>query len=393
MAIRSFQELNVKGRRVLCRVDFNVTRDQKSGAITDDTRVAAALPTIRALAARGARVILCSHFGRPKGREEALSLRPVAECLARHLGSAVAFTEDCVGEPARKAVAALGEGGIVLLENLRFHAGEEADDADFARRLAELGDCYVNDAFGAAHRAHASVHALPLRMPERAAGFLMRKEVEYLSRALRDPAHPFVVILGGAKVSDKIPVIQNLLPLCDSILIGGAMSYTFLLAQGLPAGKSLVEPGQVETACGLLAQAEQLGKQLLIPLDHVVAAKMEPGIASQVVGRGEIPAEQMGLDIGPQTIRRYSDEIAKAKFIVWNGPQGVFEIEPFDQGTCAIAKAVASARATSIIGGGETVAAVKKTGVAAQITHLSTGGGASLEFLEGKKLPGVEALQ
>ncbi|MBI3830677.1 MAG: phosphoglycerate kinase [Planctomycetes bacterium] len=393
MAIKSLKDLNVNGKRVLCRVDFNVTRDKKTGAITDDSRIVAALPTITDLASRGARVILCSHFGRPKGREAALTLKPVAENLARYLGKPVAFADDCISEPAKKAAAALKDGDVLLLENLRYHEGEEADDKAFAQQLADLADCYVNDAFGAAHRAHASVCAAAKLFKDRAAGFLMQKEVEYLSKALKNPEHPFVVILGGAKVSDKIQVIESLLPICDTLLIGGAMAYTFLRAQGLPTGKSLVEEDQIETATKLLLIAKAKHKKLLLPVDHVVAEKLEKGVPSETVAGDKIPAGQMALDIGPKTAVAYAAEIAKAKLIVWNGPQGVFEIEPFDKGTTAVAKAVAASKATSIVGGGESVAAVKKAGVADKITHISTGGGASLEFLEGQTLPGVAALQ
>ncbi|MCW8130445.1 MAG: phosphoglycerate kinase [Planctomycetota bacterium] len=392
MPIKSLKDLNVSGKRVLCRVDFNVTRDKKTGAITDDSRVVAALPTINDLTSRGAKVILCSHFGRPKGRDAALTLKPVAENLARHLGKPVAFADDCVGEPASKAVAAMKGGDVLLLENLRYHEGEEGDDAAFAKQLAGLADCYVNDAFGAAHRAHASVHAAAKLFADRAAGYLMQKEVEYLTKALKSPEHPFVAILGGAKVSDKIQVIESLLPICDTLLIGGAMAYTFLKAQGLPTGKSLVEPDQIETAKKVLGLAKEKGKKLLLPVDHAVADKLEKGVASEIVAGDQIPDGKMALDIGPRTAEAYAKEIATAKMIVWNGPQGVFEIPPFDQGTTAVAKAVAGAKATSIVGGGESVAAVKKAGIADKITHISTGGGASLEFLEGQTLPGVAAL-
>lgn len=394
MAIRHLKDLDVKGKRVLCRVDFNVTVDKKTGAITDDTRVVAALPTIRDLAARGARVILCSHFKRPEGKVvPSMSLQPVVACLAKHLGKPVGFVEDCVGESAKMAVSALKDGRVILLENLRFHAGEEDDDAAFAKQLAELADVYVNDAFGAAHRAHASVHATAKLIPNRAAGLLMEKEVAYLSKVMSAPEHPFVAILGGAKVSDKLGVIESLLPKCDALLIGGAMAYTFLKAQGLPTGKSLVENDLVATAKDLLEKAKALKKDLLLPSDHVVAPKLEAGAPATVVDGDKIPADQMALDIGPRTAERYAAEIMGANLVVWNGPLGVFEIEAFAQGTFAVAKAVAASGATSVIGGGESVAAVKKAGVADKITHISTGGGASLEFLEGKTLPGVAALE
>ncbi len=394
MSIRRISDLDVAGKRVLCRVDFNVTRDKKTGQITDDTRVQAVLPTLNELVQRGARLVLCSHFGRPKGvRDEALSLRPVGDVLAGHLGKHVAFASDCIGEVARQAVGATQKGDVLLLENLRFHPGEEADEEAFARQLSELADVYVNDAFGAAHRAHASVHALPRLIPERGAGLLMQKELDYLSKVLKEPTHPFVVILGGAKISDKIGVIKSLLPISDTILIGGAMAYTFLEAQGLPTGNSLVERDQISTAQSLLEEARASGRKLLLPLDHVVARTLEKGAESKVVDADGIPDDWMALDIGPKSIELYAQEISRAGLIVWNGPQGVFEIEPFDRGTVGLAKAVAASKATSIVGGGESVAAVKKAKLADKITHISTGGGASLEFLEGKELPGVTALE
>jgi phosphoglycerate kinase len=375
-------------------VDFNVSRDKKTGAISDDTRIVAALPTIQDLTGRGARLILMSHFGRPDGqRVPADSLKPVAERLASHLKKTVAFADDCVGEPARKAALALKDGEVCLLENVRFHAGEEENDPAFARQLAELGEAYVDDAFGCAHRAHASVAGVAELFSQRAAGFLLEKEITHLAKALTSPEHPFVVILGGAKVSDKIKVIENLLPKCDTMLIGGAMAYTFLKSLGKPVGKSLVEDDKLELAKSLLAKAKGLKKDLLLPVDHVVAediAKPEP---NQVVDQDKIPADRKGLDVGPKTTARYAQEIAKAKLIVWNGPLGVFETPPFNKGTFAIAEAVAKSGATSIVGGGESVSAVKKAKVADRITHISTGGGASLEFLEGRILPGVKVLE
>jgi len=393
MSLRSVKDLNVTGRRVLCRVDFNVSLDKQTGTITDDSRVVAALPTLKELCARGAHVILCSHLGRPKGCDAALSLKRVAENLSSHLGKAVAFAEDCVGAAARQAVSNLKDGEVLLLENLRFHAGEEADDPGFAKQLAELAEAYVNDAFGAAHRAHASVSAVAKLFKERAAGHLMLKEVEYLAKALKQPERPFVVILGGAKVSDKIQVLESLLPRCDTLLMGGAMAYTFLLAQGRPTGKSLVEKDQVNTAQKVLQAAQEQGKKLLLPVDHVVAPKLEKGVPSRVVSADGIPDGELALDIGPKTVASFAAEIAQAKLIFWNGPQGVFEMDPFGLGTTAVAKAVAASSATSIVGGGESVAALKRAGVADQITHISTGGGASLEFLEGKTLPGIAALE
>jgi len=394
MAMKRLEDLNVAGKRVLCRVDFNVSTDKKTGEIKDDTRVVAALPTITYLTSKGARLVLCSHFGRPEGRDPKLSLKPVADRLSKHLQKPVAFAADCVGDVAEKAVAALKNGEVLVLENLRYHEGEEDDAPDFVAQLAKLGDVYVDDAFGCVHRAHASVHGVAARFAERAPGFLLRKEIEYLGKALSKPDHPYVVVLGGAKVSDKIKVISKMLEVSDTILIGGAMAYTFLLAQGKPAGKSLVEPDHVNTAKDLLAKAKQLGKQFLLPLDHVVADKVEANSPHQTVAWDQIPADKVAVDIGPRTVEAYSKEVAKAKMIVWNGPLGVFEMEPFNAGTFAIAKAIAAnSKATSIVGGGESVSAVKKAKVADKITHVSTGGGASLEFLEGKVLPGIKALE
>lgn len=394
MPIKRLDELNVAGRRVLCRVDFNVSTDKKTGEIKDDTRIVAALPTINHVLSKGGKLVLCSHFGRPEGRDAKLSLKPVAERLARHLNKPVAFADDCVGAPAEQAVAALKNGEVVVLENLRYHEGEENDDAAFAAQLAKHGDVYVNDAFGAAHRAHASVHAAAKLFKERAAGMLMQKEVDYLGRALKKPDHPYVVVLGGAKVSDKIKVISKMLEVADAVLIGGAMAYTFLLAQGKSAGKSLVEPDFVPMAKDIMAKAASLKKNFLLPQDHVVAEKFEANAPNEVVGWDQIPAGKMALDVGPKTVAAYSAELAKAKMIVWNGPLGVFELEPFNAGTFAVARALAAnSGATSIVGGGESVAAVKKAKVGDKITHISTGGGASLEFLEGKVLPGVAALE
>jgi phosphoglycerate kinase len=392
--MKRLSDLDVKNKAVLCRVDFNVSTDKKTGEIKDDTRIVAALPTIKELLSKGARVILCSHFGRPEGRDPKLSLKPVAERLAKHLGKPVAFAEDCVGPVAERAAAALKTGEVLVLENLRYHEGEEADDPKFCEQLAKLAQAYVNDAFGAAHRAHASVHGVAALFKNKAAGLLLQKEVDYLERALSKPDHPFVVVLGGAKVSDKIKVINKMLEVADEILIGGAMAYTFLLAQGKPVGKSLVEPDFVQTAKDVLAKAAKLNKTFLLPLDHVVAEKVEANSPNQVVGWDQIPADKVAVDIGPQTVEKFKAELGKARMIVWNGPLGVFEMEPFNKGTFAVAQAVAAnSKATSIVGGGESVSAVKKAKVADKITHISTGGGASLEFLEGKVLPGVKALQ
>jgi phosphoglycerate kinase len=394
MAMKQLKDLNVSGKRVLCRVDFNVSTDKKTGEIKDDTRIVAALPTIRELTGKGARVILCSHFGRPEGRDPKLSLKPVSDRLAKHLGKPVIFAEDCVGAAAEKVANGLKDGDVAVLENLRYHEGEENDDPAFAAQLAKLGDAYVNDAFGAAHRAHASVHAVAKLFKAKAAGLLLQREVEYLGKALLKPDHPYVVVLGGAKVSDKIKVITKMLEVADAVLIGGAMAYTFLLAQGKQAGKSLVEPDFVPMAKDIMAKAKALNKKFLLPLDHVVAEKFEANAPNQVVGWDQIPEGKLALDVGPKTVDAYRAEIGKAKMIVWNGPLGVFELEPFNAGTFAIAKAIAdNTQATSIVGGGESVAAVKKAKVSERITHISTGGGASLEFLEGKILPGVAALE
>ena len=394
MAMKRLDQLNVAGKRVLCRVDFNVSTDKKTGEIKDDTRIVAALPTINYLIAKGARVVLCSHFGRPEGRDLKLSLKPVADRLSKHLGKTAAFAEDCIGVPAEKAVAAMKAGDVLLLENLRYHAGEEDDSAEFSAQLAKLADVYVNDAFGAAHRAHASVHGVAKKFNEKGAGLLLQKEVEYLGKALSKPDHPYVVVLGGAKVSDKIKVITKMLEVADTILIGGAMAYPFLVAQGKTVGKSKIDMEDVPLAKNILALVEKNKKNFVLPLDHVVAEKFEANAPNQVVGWDQIPEGKMALDVGPKTVEAYSAKIAAAKMIVWNGPLGVFELEPFNAGTFAIAKAfAANSGATSIVGGGESVAAVKKAKVSDKITHVSTGGGASLEFLEGKVLPGVAALE
>lgn len=394
MAMSKLSDLNVSGKRVLLRVDFNVSTDKKTGEIKDDTRIVSALPTINELCGKGAKVILCSHFGRPEGRDPKLTLKPVSVRLTERLGRNTQFADDCVGPVAEAAVAALKNGDVLLLENLRYHAGEEADDSAFAAQLAKLADVYVDDAFGAAHRAHASVHAVAKLIPQRAAGLLLQKEVDYLGRVLSNPEHPMVVVLGGAKVSDKIKVIEKMLEVADTILIGGAMAYTFALAEGHTVGKSLVEKDKVDLARMLVEKAKSMGKKFILPVDHVVAEKFEAHAPNEVVAWGKIPDAKESLDIGPQTVAIFEKEIQKAKMIVWNGPLGVFELEPFNAGTFAIARAIAAnTGATSIVGGGESVAAVKKAKVDTKITHISTGGGASLEFLEGKILPGIQALQ
>ncbi len=396
----SIRDLDLKNRRVFIRVDFNVPLDDH-GRVTDDTRIIETLPTIDYALQHRAHVILASHLGRPRGKPNPkMSLRPVAEHLRILLDKTksrdcnVGFSPDCVGWEAEEMVKKLEPGQVLLLENLRFHPEEEANDENFAKSLAKLTDLYVNDAFGAAHRAHASTAGITKFVSKSATGLLMEKELQYLGKVLAKPERPFIAILGGAKVSDKIEVIRNLMPKVDALLIGGAMAYTFMKAQGREVGKSLVEDDKLDLARQLLAEAKSKGLTFLLPLDEVVADKIDPAAQASTLDAAQpIPAGQMGLDVGPKTCRRYAEEIAKAKTILWNGPMGVFEVAPFAQGTVAVAQAIAkNSNAISIVGGGDSVAAVHQAGVAEEITHISTGGGASLEFLEGKKLPGVEAL-
>jgi len=390
--VRTIQDLALNGKRVFIRVDFNVPIEH--GTITDDTRIRAALPTIKHALEQRATVILASHLGRPKGKPKPeFSLKPVAEHLASLLVRPVVLATDCVG-PEAAAVVESNRGGVILLENLRFHPEEEKNDPEFARHLASLCDVYVNDAFGAAHRAHASTEGIVQFVKDAAAGFLLEAEVEYLGKALQSPERPFVAIMGGAKVSDKLEVIQNLLGRVDALLIGGAMAYTFFKAKGLPVGKSLVEDELLDNARDLEARAEARNVVLELPVDHVVAEKIAAGVPTATLATGD-PAigDRLGLDIGPKTVERYAKIIAAAKTVVWNGPMGVFEIDEFAAGTIAIANAVAAVTGTTIIGGGDSVAAVTRAGVADRITHISTGGGASLEFLGGRTLPGVAALE
>ena len=394
MAAPSVETLDLKGTRVFIRVDFNVPI--KNGTITDDTRITASLPTIKYALEKGASaVILASHLGRPKGKPSPeFSLEPVAQRLTELLGRSVIFADDCIGDAARRAVEQAAKSShVVLLENLRFHAEEEKNDPKFAKELASLADVYVNDAFGSAHRAHASTEGIVHHVKQSAAGFLMAKELEYLGRVLERPDRPFIAILGGAKVSDKLEVIENLVPRVDALLIGGAMAYTFLKARGAEVGKSLVEGDLMEAARDIERRARDRGLRFELPVDHVVAPSLDAGDQAKVLAIADAGINgQMGLDIGPKTVEVYRGIIGNAKTVIWNGPMGVFEKDAFARGTIEIAKAVASVQGTTIIGGGDSIAAVVKAGVADRITHISTGGGASLEFLGGRTLPGVAAL-
>jgi phosphoglycerate kinase len=392
MSKLSIKGINIKGKRVFMRVDFNVPLNDAL-QITDDTRIQASLPTIQYALGQGARLILASHLGRPKGKPNPkMSLKPAATRLSQLLGKPVAFAADCVGPEVEKQALALKDGEVLLLENLRFHPEEEKNAPEFARQLAALAEVYVNDAFGTAHRAHASTEGITHFLSSCAAGLLMEKELEYLGKAVQNPACPYVAIVGGAKVSDKIELLENFAKLADTVLVGGAMAYTFLKAEGVEVGQSKVEDDKLESAKALLNFAKSSGKKFLLPKDHVVAEKFDASAPAKVVDTVSIPAGWIGLDIGPATRAEYAQEIAGAKTIVWNGPMGVFEMSQFAEGTLAIAKAVAASSALSIVGGGDSVAAVKKMGLADKISHISTGGGASLEFLSGLKLPGVEAL-
>jgi phosphoglycerate kinase len=392
MSIKSIRDINIHGKRVLFRFDFNVPLDQ-SGNIKDDTRIRRALPTIRYAIEQGAKSILTSHLGRPKGEKKPeMSLRPVAVHLGKLLGRDVGFVDDCIGDQVQNAVATLPDSGVLLLENLRFHAEETKNDPKFAVELAAFADVYVNDAFGTAHRAHASTVGVAELVKVKAAGLLMKEELENLDKALSKPAKPVVAIFGGAKVSDKLEVLKNILQRMDTILIGGGMANTFLRAQGLDTGASVVEDDMLGTASEILESAREKGCAFILPADVLVSEKMEADASTSIVGVEAIPKNEMALDIGPVTIERFSGEIAKAGTIVWNGPMGVFEIEVFNRGTMEIARAVAAAPGFSLVGGGDTIRAVQQAGVSDRISYISTGGGAFMEFMEGKTLPGVAAL-
>jgi len=389
--MKRLSDLDLAGKRVLVRVDFNVPQDE-GGAVEDDTRIRGALPTLRAILDAGGRPILMSHLGRPKdGPDPKYSLRPVAEHLAGLLGAPVVFCEATVGDAARACIGGAQEGTVVVLENTRFLPGETKNDDGLAREMAALADVYVSDAFGSVHRAHASTEGVARHVADKAAGLLLAREVEFLTKALDEPERPFVAVLGGAKVSDKLGVIEALLGKADRLLIGGAMSYTFLRAQGFDTGASLVEEDRVDWAKGVL---EKAGDRLLLPSDHIVADKMKEDADIETVVRG-IPADKMGLDIGPDTRRRYTDVLAEAKTVIWNGPMGVFEMAPFAEGTLTVARALAEATrngALTVVGGGDSVAAINEAGLADRVGHVSTGGGAMLEFVEGKTLPGLAVL-
>jgi len=386
-------DLDVKGKLVFLRVDFNVPLDDKGG-IRDDTRIRASLPTIGWLLDHGARLVIASHLGRPKGKvDPAMSLQPAAKRLAELIPYRVRMAPDVIGEEVRRLKQALAEGEVLLLENVRFYKEEEKNDPEFARRLAEDIDIFVNDAFGSSHRAHASVVGIADFVPVKAAGYLMKKEVDYLKKAVHTPVKPYVAILGGAKVSDKIEIIESLLGKADQILIGGAMAYTFLKAQGLGVGTSLVEDDQIEVALTILDKARTQGVSFHLPQDHVLARAPEAGEGTRVVESLPFPEDMMGVDIGPKTVAAYAAVISQAKTIFWNGPMGIFEIDEFAKGTMGVAKAVAESGAISIVGGGDSVAAVKKAGVKDRISHISTGGGASLEYVAYETLPGITALE
>ena len=388
---KTVEDIDVKGKRVLVRCDFNVPQDD-NGNITDDRRIREALKTIRYLIDNNAKVILCSHLGRPKGEfNMKYSLAPVAKRLSELLGKEVKLAKDVIGEDAKALANSLNDGDVMLLENVRFHKEEEANDPEFSKALASLAEVYVNDAFGTAHRAHASTAGVANYLPA-VCGFLIKKEIEVMGNALNNPARPFVAILGGKKVSDKISVIENLIDKVDTLIVGGGMAYTFFKAKGYEVGKSICELDKVDLAKGLLDKAEKKGVKLLLPIDNVIATEFSNDAERKVVPSNEIPADWEGLDIGPETIKMFAEELKNAKTVVWNGPMGVFELDNFAVGTNKIAEVLATLDAVTIIGGGDSAAAVEKGGYADKMTHISTGGGASLEFLEGKDLPGISCL-
>ncbi len=393
MPVKSIKDLQITGKRVFFRFDFNVPLDQ-AGTIKDDTRIRRAIPTVKYAMEQGAKCVLSSHLGRPKGeRKPEMSLKPVAVRLQELLGTPVDFVDDCVGPRVKEAVAGLKDGGVLLLENLRFHTGETKNDPDFAAELASVADVYINDAFGTAHRAHASTVGVAELVSEKGAGLLMKEELESLEKALKSPQKPVVAIFGGAKVSDKLAVLENLVARMDAVLIGGGMANTFLKAQGLSVGASRIEEDMIGTAGDILKSASEKGCALILPEDVVTSDKIEEGATVHTVDASSIGQDQMALDIGPNTIERFSQEISKAGTIVWNGPMGVFEIAAFKNGTMKIAEAVASSKGFSLVGGGDSVRAVQQAGVADRISYISTGGGAFMEFMEGKTLPGVAALE
>jgi phosphoglycerate kinase len=393
--IRTIDQLDLAGKRVFIRVDFNVPLDEK-GEVADDARIRAALPTIQYALGKKAKIILASHLGRPKGDpsdKEKFSLEPAAARLSRLLGQDVTLADDCIGDGVKKLVRDLRDGQVLLLENLRFHKGEEANDEAFAKELASLCDVWVNDAFGTAHRAHASTAGMAKFVKEKAGGFLIQKEVEYLSKVLSKPEKPFVALLGGAKVSDKIKVLENLLAKADTVCIGGAMAYTFLKAKGVAVGKSRVETDKLDLARSILEQAKAKGVEFLLPVDHVCAAEAKETARREVTPGETIPDALIGLDIGPKTLDRYRQKVLAAGTVFWNGPMGLFEQKPWAEGTFGIAKAMAESRAVTVVGGGDSAAAVEEAGLVARMKHVSTGGGASLEFIEGRVLPGIQVLE
>ena len=393
MSFKSIDQLDMAGKRVFLRVDFNVPVD-KSGAVTDDTRIRAVLPTLKYALSKKPRIILASHLGRPKGKPDPqFSLAPVARRLGELLKKEVRLAPDCIGPEVEKMVAAMKPGDVLLLENLRFHKEEEKNEAGFARALAELADVYVNDAFAVSHRAHASVEGVTQFFSDKAAGFLMRDELHYLGKVMEEPARPLAAVIGGAKVSGKLEVLQNLTPRVDRLIIGGGMAFTFLKSQGMNVGKSLVEEDLLKTAKEILEEADKKEIKVYLPVDCVVADKMDPSAQTEVVPVSKIPADWMGLDIGPESLKNFGEALKDAKTILWNGPMGVFEMEPFSKGTMGMVQKIVSSGAMSIVGGGDTDTAVHQSGFADRISYISTAGGAFLELLEGKKLPGVEALK